>query len=192
MLTKLLTVVFSPVLLCVPLIEVALSHGGGLNNEGCHNQRSNGSYHCHQESNLRSVSRLIGVATVTDGDTFKIDGVKIRLFGIDAPEASQLCKNIDGEDYQCGQLATLALAGRIGRGLVACDNRGKDRYERLISVCVLDGADLNGWMVSLGHAVAYHRYANDYIYEEEAARLYRRGIWQGRFVVPEKWRRGAR
>ena len=103
-----------------------------------------------------------------------------------------MCEDVDGQDYRCGQVATLALAERIGRGLVTCDNRGKDRYGRLISVCVLDGVDLNGWMVSLGYAVAYRRYANDYIDEEETAKLYGRGIWQGRFVVPEKWRRGTR
>lgn len=26
----------------------ARAHGGGLNAEGCHNQRSTGSYHCHR------------------------------------------------------------------------------------------------------------------------------------------------
>lgn len=26
----------------------ALSHGGGLNAEGCHNDRKNGGYHCHR------------------------------------------------------------------------------------------------------------------------------------------------
>ncbi|MEI4488632.1 YHYH domain-containing protein [Frigidibacter sp. MR17.14] len=25
----------------------ALAHGGGLNSQGCHNQTSNGTYHCH-------------------------------------------------------------------------------------------------------------------------------------------------
>lgn len=28
----------------------ALSHGGGLNKQGCHNDRKNGSYHCHRSS----------------------------------------------------------------------------------------------------------------------------------------------
>ncbi|MBJ7442230.1 MAG: excalibur calcium-binding domain-containing protein [Sphingopyxis sp.] len=26
----------------------ALSHGGGLNAQGCHNDRKNGGYHCHR------------------------------------------------------------------------------------------------------------------------------------------------
>lgn len=28
----------------------ALAHGGGLNAEGCHNDRKNGGYHCHRGS----------------------------------------------------------------------------------------------------------------------------------------------
>lgn len=28
----------------------SLAHGGGLNAEGCHNQRSTGSYHCHRSA----------------------------------------------------------------------------------------------------------------------------------------------
>ena len=34
---------------------------------------------------------LIGQASVIDGDTLEIHGTRIRLWGIDAPESSQLC-----------------------------------------------------------------------------------------------------
>lgn len=36
-------------LLALPVsIPVAEAHGGGLNAEGCHNDRKNGGYHCHR------------------------------------------------------------------------------------------------------------------------------------------------
>jgi len=28
-------------------LDVSLQHSGGLNSEGCHNDRKNGGYHCH-------------------------------------------------------------------------------------------------------------------------------------------------
>lgn len=30
--------------------QVSRAHGGGLNAEGCHNDRKNGGYHCHRGS----------------------------------------------------------------------------------------------------------------------------------------------
>jgi hypothetical protein len=35
----------------------AWAHGGGLNKEGCHNDRKNGGYHCHRTSNPAPVER---------------------------------------------------------------------------------------------------------------------------------------
>jgi hypothetical protein len=35
------------ILLLLALPAVALAHGGGLNAEGCHNNRKTGDYHCH-------------------------------------------------------------------------------------------------------------------------------------------------
>ena len=36
---------------------------------------------------------ILGNAKVIDGDTIKINDKKIRLFGIDAPEKKQICKD---------------------------------------------------------------------------------------------------
>jgi endonuclease YncB( thermonuclease family) len=38
---------------------------------------------------------MTGQASIIDGDTLEIHGTRIRLWGIDAPESSQLCR---GED----------------------------------------------------------------------------------------------
>jgi hypothetical protein len=33
--------------------KAALAHGGGLNAEGCHNDRKHGGYHCHRAASAR-------------------------------------------------------------------------------------------------------------------------------------------
>jgi endonuclease YncB( thermonuclease family) len=38
---------------------------------------------------------LTGQASIIDGDTLEIHGTRVRLWGVDAPESSQLCR---GED----------------------------------------------------------------------------------------------
>ncbi len=35
----------------------AWAHGGGLNKDGCHNDRKNGGYHCHRASNPAPVEK---------------------------------------------------------------------------------------------------------------------------------------
>lgn len=73
---------------------------------------------------------LMGHPSVVDGDTNEVHGVRIRLYGIDAPEARQLCQDAAGHDYRCGQKAALALADHIDGGTVSCDQRDVDRYGR--------------------------------------------------------------
>jgi endonuclease YncB( thermonuclease family) len=52
---------------------------------------------------------LIGQASIIDGNTIEIHGTRIRIFGIDAPESDQLCRNEESELYRCGQKASNAL-----------------------------------------------------------------------------------
>jgi endonuclease YncB( thermonuclease family) len=46
-----------------------------------------------------------GQASVIDGDTLEIHGTRIRLWGIDASESSQLCRGDDSLPYRCGAKA---------------------------------------------------------------------------------------
>ena len=133
----------------------------------------------------------VGQASVIDGDTIEIQGVRIRLHGIDAPESSQTCRR-DGSDLRCGQQAALALADRIGQRTVRCDVRDVDRYGRSVAVCSAGGEDLNAWMVASGLAMAYVKYARDYRPQEEEARRRGLGIWSTEFTPPWDWRRGVR
>ena len=51
---------------------------------------------------------VFGEVQVTDGDTIILQGQKIRLDGIDAPEKKQLCQQ-NKEPWFCGREATKAL-----------------------------------------------------------------------------------
>ncbi|TXN81961.1 thermonuclease family protein [Methylobacterium sp. WL8] len=135
---------------------------------------------------------IVGRASVTDGDTVIIRGTRIRLHGIDAPESAQLCQDVAGKSYRCGQAAALALSDRIGEAPISCEPRDTDRYGRTVAVCRKGAEDLNAWMVTQGHAVAYRRYSTDYVEAETTAKAVKRGIWAGSFTTPSEWRRGER
>jgi endonuclease YncB( thermonuclease family) len=73
---------------------------------------------------------VTGRASVIDGDTIEIQGQRIRLHGIDAPESNQTCRR-DSEVWRCGQQASLALADKIGQG-VAHALFGSDRSKFVV------------------------------------------------------------
>ncbi|MEQ1440311.1 thermonuclease family protein [Fontimonas sp. SYSU GA230001] len=133
---------------------------------------------------------LAGVATVIDGDTIEIHGRRIRLHGIDAPEAGQTCRRqSDGQVWPCGRRAAQALQALLGRRTVECIPGKTDRYGRLNARCSVGGVDIEAWMVRQGWALAYRRYSQDYVDEEAQARGARRNIWSGTMQNPERYRR---
>src|SRR3954451_5522576 len=83
-----------------------------------------------------AASELIaGRAAVINGDTLEIQGERIHLFGIDAPESGQTCLDAKGLSYRCGQNAALVLDAGIGAGVVICERKGLDRYGRVVALC---------------------------------------------------------
>jgi endonuclease YncB( thermonuclease family) len=128
-----------------------------------------------------------GTASVIDGDTIEIHGKRIRLFGIDAPESDQTCTK-DNRPYRCGQHAALALADKIDRRPVYCEQRDTDRHGRAVATCRQAGIDLGQWLVKQGHAIAYRKYSVAYVSDEDAAKASGMGIWSGEFVSPEEFR----
>jgi endonuclease YncB( thermonuclease family) len=120
-----------------------------------------------------------GAARIVDGDTIDIAGTRIRLEGIDAPEAGQTCQTARGETWECGTEATRVLVGLTQGRRVDCRSGGLDKYGRLLATCFVDQLDINAEMVRRGLAWAFVRYSRVYVKDEAAARTALAGIWQG-------------
>lgn len=124
---------------------------------------------------------------IVDGDTFDLDGVRIRINGIDAPEYGQNCGSWD-----CGAESLDYLNFLINSGRVECKSLGDDGYGRVIGKCKVAGQDIGAAMVLHGLAYAFVKYSTDYVQEEEVAREQAIGIWEGNYQRPwdfrqEKW-----
>jgi len=135
-----------------------------------------------------SANGIVGQASVIDGDTIEIHGQRVRLAGIDAPEAGQTCWSADKKPWRCGQEAAFALADKIGRATVHCASTGRDRYRRILAQCRIGNLDLGSWLIRTGRAVRYYDRAGAYRADEEAARARGQGIWAGPFIKPSEWR----
>lgn len=109
---------------------------------------------------------------VIDGNTFEMDGEVIRLWGIDAPEAHQLC----GVGFPAGELARITLIGFVTR-LGSCEAVDQDRWGRTIARCTTsDGRDISAEMVEWGMAFDYPEYSGGaYADEMQTARRNGRG-----------------
>lgn len=129
----------------------------------------------------------IGVAKVIDGDSLLLNGERIRLQGIDAPERDQICER-NGQDYQCGDAAYTHLRALINNNQVACTSAGRDKYDRLLAHCRAGDVDLNMRMVRDGWAVDYGGYFD----VELSAKKDKLGLWAGRFEMPQAYREAKR
>jgi endonuclease YncB( thermonuclease family) len=132
---------------------------------------------------IETVSKA-GIAKVIDGDSLELNGERIRLEGIDAPEFDQTCAR-NGQAQQCGQEARQRLRALTGSSRLSCTGWQRDKYERLLAVCEASGKQLNREMVRSGWAVAYGAYGA----EEGEARRAKLGLWAGDFVRPQEFRR---
>ncbi len=111
---------------------------------------------------------LSGVARVIDGDTLDLDGTRIRLFGIDAPEHNQTCSDARGKKWDCGSFATQSLRA-LAKGNLRCEPLDQDRYGRTVARCFNSQQDINAQMVAQGAAFAYRKYSKDYVTIEARA-----------------------
>ncbi|MGY4592287.1 endonuclease YncB(thermonuclease family) [Bradyrhizobium sp. GM22.5] len=119
-------------------------------------------------SSVALADDFVGQASVIDGDTLEIHGVRIRLWGIDAPESSQLCRGDDSLQYRCGAQAANDLDAFIGRSAVNCVPVSLDPYGRTVATCSVAGKDLGGWLVRNGLALDWPQYSKGQVSRSSA------------------------
>jgi endonuclease YncB( thermonuclease family) len=95
-----------------------------------------------------------GTNCVVDGDTFYLNGAKVRIAGIDAPET---------HDYRCaselqlGEQAASQLQALLNSGAVTMTriDRDRDAYGRLLRNVAVNGQDVGEALISAGLAREY-------------------------------------
>lgn len=93
--------------------------------------------------------RVDGGVRVIDGDTFETPwGERVRLWGIDAPEAGA----------PGGLSAEIHLETILGHG-AECERVDTDRYGRTVARCTWGGGDVACSMIEAGTAVEWTRYS---------------------------------
>lgn len=128
---------------------------------------------------LLAISPALAGVEIVDGDTLRIDGERVRLWGMDAPERKQACQ-IGGQSVAIGQRATDTLRQILTNGPLRCDAKDRDRYGRTVSECWAGEANVSDAMVRLGWAWALPRYSKDrFLPAQEEAERAGRGVWAG-------------
>ena len=137
-----------------------------------------------------SISGNLKITHVTDGDSLRSGKLRIRLFGVDAPEKKQKCTNVDAQQWDCGIAAQKALKQLVESvSQISCDLMDVDRYSRLVMRCYAGEKDVAATLVRKGLALAYRQYSTLYSQDENAAKISKAGMWSGSFTKPWKWRR---
>lgn len=93
---------------------------------------------------------LAGPARPIDGDTLAIGATRIRLWGIDAPEA----------ETPSGRQATRLMAQALAQGPVRCEDTGGRSHDRIVARCDdAKGQDIAERLVAAGLAVDWPKFS---------------------------------
>lgn len=134
---------------------------------------------------------LEGKATVVTASVLRMEGLFIKLLGIDAPDPEQTCADRHGAPYRCGKRALTWLQNWLQDKSLKCYIVGKIENNRTTGVCMTsDGQyDVAAVVVNAGWALAYTVHTAIYEPYEAQAADNRRGLWRGHFYKPWDWRR---
>lgn len=130
-----------------------------------------------------------GRILVVDADTFDIGGTRVRLFGIDAPEAAQTCsRKSDGKLWRCGDWATRAATRAFSGKTARCRKLDTDRYGRAVAACTVGGRDMGLTLIQMGAARTYTISTQAYVDAEKAAIVTQNGIYSSTMQSPGAFR----
>ncbi len=144
---------------------------------------------------LRTVTATI--TKISDGDTVQAitpEGtkLKVRLYGIDAPETAKGQK--PGEPF--GSDSRNYLTSLVSHKTVRVEIRDIDRYRRMVAILWLAERNVNQEMIAAGMAEAYveylkQPYRSPFLQAEQEAKIQSKGIWsQGRsYERPSRFRK---
>jgi endonuclease YncB( thermonuclease family) len=135
--------------------------------------------------------RRARIVDVTDGDTITVEPltggerIKVRLYGIDAPERKQPY----GESAR-GYVVKLAL---YKQATIQTLPQGNDRYGRVVATVEIEGAGvLQELLLANGMAWVYPPYCKNcrkWEALQNEAQVQEKGLWAGKKPVPPwKWR----
>lgn len=127
---------------------------------------------------------ITGFARVLDGDSLVVGGIRIELYGIDAPERGQTCRR-DFRRWSCGDIAARRLKELVSGSRLRCRAVARDVNRRTVALCFAGGMDLSETMVKCGLALAAPRTQTVYLATEAMARRSAQGIWAGDVI--ELW-----
>jgi endonuclease YncB( thermonuclease family) len=134
------------------------------------------------EADSAIVSEIVGVATISDGDTIRIGERRIRFDGVQTPRPRATC----GET-NVHRAATDALRSVIRSNEVRCSISDLPSDGQDVARCRVGETDLGEYMISNGWARDVVAESNGaYADEEAAAREARRGVW-GLTCATDPW-----
>ena len=136
-------------------------------------------------------ARFQGTPQVISGDLIELEGQRLRLAGIDAPEPGQRCL-LRERLYDCGALARAALLDLTAGVEVVCRPLEPGPADTLTARCSAQGYDLSEGMVYTGWALIPPEAGTAYAAQQARAKSAGHGLWRGRFVAPWDWARGER
>lgn len=133
---------------------------------------------------------IAGSASVIDAGTVQIGGEVIRLLDIEAPEPDQYCQQAVGDvTWWCGAEAAFALIEWIGQSDLLCESEGRDRFNRRLAKCTVQGEDVAVWLAENGWAVPSGDCDCEVIRQATArAQDAHHGLWMAPFRQPWEWR----